>query len=275
MIENYNKNEITLRIAGAQQIYLLSAIRRELDKIHRSYSNLKFEELIPCNCSQCDGSPDPHLYKLSDLERRLDKKRYEVECEKSYEQVNVQRLIFNINGPQHPDLDSLGSIPPGPPLPKEALPQSININIQQQSQDQRNMATFNQNNYDNAKGYQAEAKEGATVNQAETINNHITHNPEPKPPPKPPKKSPTCFDSSTKRMNLLAIAIASNTSARPSPPAASNASPKSSRPEAKPPSKKSPAAKPSSPSSKPSANRKPASAKPRNPNPSPARHSLG
>lgn len=44
------------------------------------------------------------------------------------------------------------------------------------------MATFNQNNYDNAKGYQAEAKEGATVNQAETINNHITHNPEPKTP---------------------------------------------------------------------------------------------
>ena len=42
------------------------------------------------------------------------------------------------------------------------------------------MTKFTQNNYDNAKGYQADASEGATVNQAENI--YVTNNPEPKTP---------------------------------------------------------------------------------------------
>ncbi len=169
VIENYNKSELSIRVTGAQQKTLLDWIRREIYKIHSTYPNIEVEELIPCNCKECDGNPKPYLYKLSDLERRVTNKRYEVECEKSYTMVNVQRLISNITNADRmePGISPrVSATKPG----SEGFSPSVSINIQQQSQDQRNMATFNQKNYGNAKGFQAEAGEGATLYQAETIN---------------------------------------------------------------------------------------------------------
>ena len=96
VIENYHQREIRIRVSGTPKNYLLNSIRHKLREIHDTYDKrLKYEELIPCNCSQCKGSQNPYSYDFEDLRDRLANRKYTVECGKppSYEEVQVRRLI--------------------------------------------------------------------------------------------------------------------------------------------------------------------------------------
>jgi Leucine-rich repeat (LRR) protein len=96
VIENYHQREIRIRVSGTPKNYLLNSIRHKLREIHDTYDKrLKYEELIPCNCSQCKGSQNPYSYAFDDLRDRLANRKYTVECGKppSYEDVQVRRLI--------------------------------------------------------------------------------------------------------------------------------------------------------------------------------------
>ncbi|MEG4011701.1 MULTISPECIES: COR domain-containing protein [unclassified Microcoleus] len=94
VIENYHQREIRIRVSGTQKKSLLDKIRHELWKIHATYDKrLKYQEFIPCNCAKCKGSQNPHLYAFDNLRRRLDNRKYTVECEISYENVNVRGLM--------------------------------------------------------------------------------------------------------------------------------------------------------------------------------------
>jgi len=96
VIENYHQREIRIRVSGTPKNYLLNSIRHKLREIHDTYDKrLKYQELIPCNCSQCKGSQNPYSYAFEDLRRRLANGKYTVECGEppSYEEVQVRRLI--------------------------------------------------------------------------------------------------------------------------------------------------------------------------------------
>jgi hypothetical protein len=58
---------------------------------------LRYQILVPCNCKKCIGSQTPHTYQLESLRKRLGAGRYQVECDQSYEMVNVRRLIDDVN----------------------------------------------------------------------------------------------------------------------------------------------------------------------------------
>ena len=98
VIENYGKREIKIRVSGRNKRDLLTVVTHELDKIHNSYKRLvdKYQKLIPCNCNTCGGSQNPHFYKLADLKRRYEKRVATVQCEISYENVEVLGLIDDI-----------------------------------------------------------------------------------------------------------------------------------------------------------------------------------
>ncbi|WP_103666629.1 COR domain-containing protein [Pseudanabaena sp. BC1403] len=98
VIENYDKREIKIRISGKNKKELLAIVLHELDKIHDLYPRLKekYQKLIPCNCSTCKGSQSPHFYKFSDLKRRYEKRVPTVQCEISYENVDVLGLIDDV-----------------------------------------------------------------------------------------------------------------------------------------------------------------------------------
>jgi translation initiation factor 1 (eIF-1/SUI1) len=98
VIENYGKREIKIRVSGKNKRDLLTIVTHELDEIHNSYKRLadKYQKLIPCNCNTCKGSQDPHFYKLADLKRRYEKRVPTVQCEISYEPVDVLGLIDGI-----------------------------------------------------------------------------------------------------------------------------------------------------------------------------------
>jgi internalin A len=98
VIEAYYKNEIRIRISGALKKSLREAIRHEFRKIHDSYEKLRYQEFIPCNCSTCKGSHSPFSYPLNRLEERLRKNRHQIECDISYEMVNVRDLIDDAIG---------------------------------------------------------------------------------------------------------------------------------------------------------------------------------
>ncbi|NMF59675.1 hypothetical protein HC246_17040 [Pseudanabaena yagii GIHE-NHR1] len=98
VIENYGKREIKIRVSGKNKRDLLTVVTHELDKIHNSYKRLadKYQKLIPCNCNTCKGSQNPHFYEFANLKRRYENRKYTVECDISYEDVNVLSLIDDI-----------------------------------------------------------------------------------------------------------------------------------------------------------------------------------
>jgi Leucine-rich repeat (LRR) protein len=96
IIENYNQREIQIRVAGNRTKELMAVITHELEKIHNSYERLQYQTLVPCNCETCKNLPIPYSYSLEKLNKRLSDRRYQIECENSYEMVDVRRLIDNV-----------------------------------------------------------------------------------------------------------------------------------------------------------------------------------
>ena len=98
VIEARYRNEINIRISGKIKKSLLEKVRHEFKKIHDSYERLKYQEYIPCNCDTCKGSQTPFSYSLDRLQERLNNDRQEIECDISYEMINVRSLIDDAIG---------------------------------------------------------------------------------------------------------------------------------------------------------------------------------
>ena len=96
IIEYYDQREIKIRIAGLHKRDLLTRVTHEIDKIHSSYKQLKFNKLIPCNCSVCVNNQTPHFYNFESLRNRIAHQIYDVQCEKSFKQVSVLGLIDDV-----------------------------------------------------------------------------------------------------------------------------------------------------------------------------------
>ncbi|GEM_PF-6563635 len=97
VIENYNQREIKVLVSGNHKKELLTVVNHEMEKIHRSFERLQYQTLVPCNCSECAGSENPYAYKLENLRRRLEKGKFEIECDRSFEMVDVRKLIDDVN----------------------------------------------------------------------------------------------------------------------------------------------------------------------------------
>ncbi|NEQ33180.1 MAG: TIR domain-containing protein [Leptolyngbya sp. SIO4C5] len=95
VIEYYHKGEIHVRTSGNRHKDLLTVIGYEIDKINASYERLrnKCKKLIPCNCHSCQTESSPHFYPLEVLHKSLDKRNYRIQCQKSFDMVDVRSLI--------------------------------------------------------------------------------------------------------------------------------------------------------------------------------------
>ncbi|MBD2409854.1 GTPase [Nostoc calcicola FACHB-389] len=96
VIENYNQREIKIRVAGNRKKELMAVITYELEKIHNSYEHLQYQTLVPCNCKNCEGSRTPHLYYMDVLYRFRYARQYEIQCQKSFQMVDVRKLIDDV-----------------------------------------------------------------------------------------------------------------------------------------------------------------------------------
>jgi hypothetical protein len=138
VIENYHQREIRIRVSGNHKKSLLDRIRHELWKIHPTYDNrLKYQEFIPCNCTECKGSQDPHSYTFESLRRRLANRRYQVECDKSYQMVNVRGLMedFPDNLQQWEEKERISGIDRPDFGDSSSIQFNINVNGKKMTQD--------------------------------------------------------------------------------------------------------------------------------------------
>ncbi|HLO84221.1 MAG TPA: COR domain-containing protein [Nostocaceae cyanobacterium] len=97
VIELYHKREIRIRVSGKRKRNFLVTVMYELEKIHSSYERLKYQPLVPCNCTTCKGSQTPHFYPLNILYNFLDDRQDKIQCQKGYKMVDVRGLIDDIN----------------------------------------------------------------------------------------------------------------------------------------------------------------------------------
>ncbi|WP_442948803.1 hypothetical protein [Nostoc sp.] len=96
VIEYYGKREIKIRVSGHHKRDLMTIVTHELDKIHDSYQRLKYNKLIPCNCNTCKDSQEPHFYSFEILRQFVADKQEGIQCQKSYQMVDVLRLIDDV-----------------------------------------------------------------------------------------------------------------------------------------------------------------------------------
>lgn len=95
--EDRNKKRISIQIRGeGDKKAYLSWLRKEIETINESFSNLEVEQKIPCNCRECMESNDPHLYKYSSLLKRKEKNKMTVECDQSFDQVSILGLLDGV-----------------------------------------------------------------------------------------------------------------------------------------------------------------------------------
>jgi len=73
----------------------MTVITEQMDKINAQYEKMKVEKLIPCNCGECRNSRNPHFYRFDTL-RRFSDKGQPIQCQNSFEMVNVRSLIDEV-----------------------------------------------------------------------------------------------------------------------------------------------------------------------------------
>jgi internalin A len=99
VIETYHRREIKIRLSGTNKRGLLEVITHKLDEIHQSYERLRVKKMIPCNCSVCKNTQNPHFYDFDELRERMANNKQTVECKKRpYNEVNVLSLIDDTIG---------------------------------------------------------------------------------------------------------------------------------------------------------------------------------
>ncbi|WP_298913233.1 COR domain-containing protein, partial [uncultured Nostoc sp.] len=96
VIEYYGNKEIKIRVSGRHKRDLMTIVTHELDKIHDSYKRLKYNKLIPCNCHTCKDSQEPHFYSFEILRQFVADKQERIQCQKSYQMVDVLGLINDV-----------------------------------------------------------------------------------------------------------------------------------------------------------------------------------
>ena len=132
IIELQKSQEIRIRIQGSQKRDLLSIIIDTFDEIHDRFPRLNYQQLIPCNCATCKDSQDPHTYPLEVLRYFDSNHQSEIQCQKSFQMVNIYGLIDDIGKrekllrdrptPRHPHSTPTPHQPDIPPIMADPTP---------------------------------------------------------------------------------------------------------------------------------------------------------
>ncbi|MBE9111523.1 hypothetical protein IQ273_19135 [Nodosilinea sp. LEGE 07298] len=93
VIELYHNREIQIRVSGTRSKELLTIVSHEIDKINESYERIRVKKLIPCNCNICKENDPPQFFTLEVLNRFAQNEQEKIQCQSSFEMVNVRRLI--------------------------------------------------------------------------------------------------------------------------------------------------------------------------------------
>ncbi|MEM9545431.1 MAG: COR domain-containing protein [Bacteroidota bacterium] len=92
--DRYGKeNIISIRVEGENKRSFLTIIKKCIEDINASYTNLQVDEEIGCNCQECKDSEERYFWKITNLNRAMKKGKREVECQISFEDVRINHLL--------------------------------------------------------------------------------------------------------------------------------------------------------------------------------------
>ncbi len=96
--ENYYHRKISITVSGAQHRELFGSIKNTLDSIHKDYPGMSPQLRIPCVCDTCATKPpnEKEYYEYDRIVARLEKGKRTVECDVSYDNVPVEKLLNHI-----------------------------------------------------------------------------------------------------------------------------------------------------------------------------------
>ena len=91
--------ELRLLVQGPLPQNFFTILMNTMDVILARFEGLKVQRAIPCIChwQREEAEPCPHFYPYEELVRRMEAKRYEVECPQSFSKVWVPTLLYGIH----------------------------------------------------------------------------------------------------------------------------------------------------------------------------------
>ena len=93
VVETWGSQRLSIHIQGANCKEFMTLITEEIDHLHESYEGIVVDKLVPCICRQCKGDANPYFYKYKSLKIRKEKGKRTVECDRSFEDVEVEALL--------------------------------------------------------------------------------------------------------------------------------------------------------------------------------------
>ncbi|MHB0946390.1 MAG: leucine-rich repeat domain-containing protein [Sedimentisphaerales bacterium] len=90
---NEFEGKIDIWIRGEDKKGLLGIIRCDIEYIHETLNRPVMAERIPCICSECKNSTNPHFYNYHDLRTLLRKNIRDTRCMKSAEEISIDVLL--------------------------------------------------------------------------------------------------------------------------------------------------------------------------------------
>jgi hypothetical protein len=96
---NPMQRELRLLVQGPLPQNFFTILMNTMDVILARFEGLKVRREIPCNChwQHEETEPCPHFYRYEELVRRMEARRYKVECPESFNEVSVPTLLYGIH----------------------------------------------------------------------------------------------------------------------------------------------------------------------------------
>ncbi|MCB0841286.1 MAG: hypothetical protein KDD99_31670, partial [Bacteroidetes bacterium] len=98
--ELYRDRQIQIKAKGPHRKELLTIIVKEIDEINSNFDfdeeRLRVNQMIPCNCGECQEAKTPYFFPKIDLKKARKKGVSDVQCRSSFEQVSVMGLMEEV-----------------------------------------------------------------------------------------------------------------------------------------------------------------------------------
>jgi len=92
----HGRSAIHIRSQGTNRKGLMTIILKTFRELNSEYKGIKFDEKVPCICDGCRSKKnEQHYFNFENLNFRLQKGKFKVECDKSLEELNVLELLEN------------------------------------------------------------------------------------------------------------------------------------------------------------------------------------
>lgn len=92
IVEHYSQREIHICLVGSDCKVFLGIIMHELDRIHDTFRNIKYDRLIPCNCIECANHNNPHYYPFEVLQNAIHAKS-QIQCQLTFKHIDPEKLL--------------------------------------------------------------------------------------------------------------------------------------------------------------------------------------